>query len=280
MAGAAHGVVAGYDGSPNSVRALSWAVREARERGTMLTVCHAWTLGSPACQGGSAARDLARRSAQQILDRAVQYAQAVMGPSVVRPLLADGPAAQTLCECSADAAMVVLGSRGQGGLNGLLVGSVSLEVTAHARGPVIVVRGHWRPAGGYLPGPVVVGVDGSEASWAAAEFAADEAALRGAALLAVCAPADTPAIVGGAHLLRDDFEHVVAGCEKNHPELTILKQFADGPARSALLAAARDAQLLVVGARGRGGLREMHLGSVSLAALCYAACPVSVVHPQ
>lgn len=96
----------------------------------------------------------------------------------------------------------------------------------------------------------------------------------------MCAPADTPGILGGAHLLRADFERAMTSCEKNHPGLTVRRQIADGSARDALLAAARDAQMIVVGARGRGGLREMHLGSVSVAVLCYAACPVSVVHPQ
>lgn len=148
MVGAAHGIVTGYDGSPDSDQALSWAAREARERGTLLTVCHAWALGCPAPPGGSAARDLAQRNGQQTLDRGLQYAQAVMGLSAARPLLAEGPAARVLCEHSADAEMVVLGSRGQGGLSGLLVGSVSLEVAAHAGGRVVVVRGTGVPPAG------------------------------------------------------------------------------------------------------------------------------------
>ena len=45
MAGMVHEIVAGYDGSPGGARALEWAVWEARARGLMLTVCHAWAHG-------------------------------------------------------------------------------------------------------------------------------------------------------------------------------------------------------------------------------------------
>ncbi len=83
---------------------------------------------------GSSWRALARRSGQETLGRGLRYARAVMDSSAVRPLLAAGLAAQVLCECSPGAEMVVAGSRGQGGLSGLLLGSVSLTVAAHARG--------------------------------------------------------------------------------------------------------------------------------------------------
>ena len=175
--------------------------------------------------------------------------------------------------------------RGHGGLAGLLLGSVSSQVAAHARGRVVVVRGHWRPAAAYVPGPVVVGVDGSAASQAAVTFAAEEAALRGAALrgaalLAVCALADSPGSLGGAHVLQEDFEKIMVSCEKEHSDVVVRRQVADGSARAELLRAAYDAQMLIVGSRGRGGEPGMMLGSVSYAVLHHARCPVSVVHPR
>jgi nucleotide-binding universal stress UspA family protein len=48
MAGKLHGILAGYDGSPGREEALTWAAREARARGAVLTVYQAWTLGYPA----------------------------------------------------------------------------------------------------------------------------------------------------------------------------------------------------------------------------------------
>jgi nucleotide-binding universal stress UspA family protein len=275
---AGHGILVGYDGSPGSKQAVRWAAREARSRGAALTVCQAWDLGYPAPPSPAAAFDLARHAGEQILADGMRYARSVAGGREVRPLLLCGSAAHVLCEQGANADMVVLGSRGHGGLAGMLLGSVSAQVTAHAAGRVVVVRGHWQPAGGYVPGAVVVGADGSEACSAAISFAFEEAALRDAALLAVCALADTPGSLGGARQIEEQFELAVAREEKAYPEVTALRQIARGAPRAALLAAAQDAQMLVVGARGRGGLRGMRLGSVSHAVLHHATCPVGVVH--
>ena len=82
----------------------------------------------------------------------------------VRPMLVSGSPARELCAVSRSADMVVLGSRGRGGLAGLLLGSVSSQVATHAHGVVVVVRGRWRPVPGHVPRPVVVGADGSSAS--------------------------------------------------------------------------------------------------------------------
>lgn len=281
MTSAAHGILVGYDGSPGSERALRWAAREARWRGTVLTVCHAAPPGYvPVAPGGEEALDGARRAGEPGLARALRFAQDIMGPGMARPLLATGPAAQVLCEHSADADMVVVGARGCGGLPGSLLGSVSQRVAAHARGPVIVVRGHWQQAGGYAPGRVVVGADGSPGSRAAIAFAVDEAALRAVPLLALCALADAPGSLGGAGRLEEAVGQDIARWEKEYPEVTILWQVTPGQPRTALLDAASEAQLLVVGARGRGGIRGMLLGSVSQAMLHHASCPVGVVHSR
>lgn len=279
MASIVYGILAGYDGSDCSEQALSWAAREATSRGTALTVCHAWAPSYPAVAGKVDVLELARRGAEEVLTQGMRYARSVMRSGDVRPLLVDGPPAGAFCDLSADAAMVVLGSRGRGGLAGLLLGSVSSQVAAHACGRVVVVRGHWRPAAGYQPGPVVAGSDGSAGSQVAVAFAFEEAALREAPLLAVCALSDTAGSLGGARRLKDDFEQVIARWEKEYPEVTVERHVADGAARPALLTAAHDAQMLVVGSRGRGGVRGMMLGSVSHALLHHAPCPVSVVHP-
>src|ERR1700756_681730 len=96
------------------------------------------------------------------------------------------------------------GSRGIGGLDGLLLGSVSLQVAAHARAPVSVVRGPWRSAAGQYPLPVVVGADGSVGSQAALEFAVEEAALRDVPLVAVCALSDAAGVFGTARSIEAD----------------------------------------------------------------------------
>ncbi|MGZ4618527.1 MAG: universal stress protein [Frankiaceae bacterium] len=278
MADAADRILAGYDGSAGSEHALRWAAVQARSRGGVLTVCHACAPGYPVPSSEVAAFDLARQNGERILAQGVRFARTLLGPLPVRPLLASGPAARVLCEQSASADMVVVGSIGNGGLAGLLLGSVSSQVAAHARGRVVVVRGHWRPAAGSVPGPVVVGADGSAASQEALAFGFEEAAVSEAGLLAVCALADAADCLGGARRLESDFEHVLALAEKEHPEVTVTRQVAHGSPRAALLAAAAQAQLLVVGARGRGGIKGMLLGSVSQVMLQHAPCPVGVVH--
>jgi len=277
MTDTTHGILLGYDGSPGSEQALRWALQEARWRGAVLTVCHAWAPGYGPGPPEGGAPDCAQRAADQILARALRFARTVISPATVRPLLAAGPPAQVLCGCSADADMVVVGARGQGGLTGLLLGSVGQQVSAHAHGRVVVVRGHWHPAAEYVPGPVAVGADGSAASRAAMGFAAEEAVLRGVPLVAVCALADTPGGLGGTGRMEEAVGQDIARWEKEHPEVIIRREVSPGQPRTALLAAARDAQLLVVGNRGRGGVTGMPLGSVSQAMLHHSSCPVAVV---
>ena len=281
MSGTIHGILVGYDGSPSSEQALLWAAREARWRGTIVTVCHAWAPGYlPGAPGDDGAPDRAQRAGERSLSQGLRFARNVIGPGGAQPLLAAGPAARVLCEHSADADMVVLGPRGRGGLPGMLLGSVSQQVCAHAREPVVVVRGHWHPAAEYIPGPVVAGADGSAAANAAIAFAAEEAMLRAVPLQIVCALGDAAGTLGGACRIQEAVDHDIACLEKQHPELTILRQVTFGQPRTALLDAAAEAQLIVVGDRGRGGISGMLLGSVTQAVIHHAPCPVGVVHPR
>jgi nucleotide-binding universal stress UspA family protein len=278
MTGTTYGIVVGYDGSPGAAQALRWAAREAWARETTLTVCLAWTPDHMELPTESALYDLARQHGQEILARGLPYAESVLGPGRVNPDLAAGSAAQVLCERSRAAEMMVVGSRGQGDLPGLRLGSVSWQVAGHAAGRVVVVRGAWRPAN-RVPGPVVLGADGSPAGQAATVFAFEEAALRGVPLVTVCALTDAPGRLGGSHRMEEDFDHVVGREAKEHPEVSVVRHVLPGTPRVALLSAAEDAQLLVVGARGRGGFDEMTLGSIAEAVLLYAPGPVAVVRP-
>jgi nucleotide-binding universal stress UspA family protein len=272
-----YGIVAGYDGSPGSGEALRWAAREARTRGTTLTVCLAWTPDHMALPTESDLCDLARQYGQEILARGLPYAESVLGPGRVRAELAGGSAAQVLCERSQTADMVVVGCRGHSELPGLLLGSVSWQVAGHASGRVVVVRGGWRPAN-QSPGPVVVGADGSLVAQAAIAFAFEEAALRDVPLVAVCALTDATGRLGEGQQVEEDFGHLMACEAKEHPEVTVVQRVLVGTPRAALLTASAGAQMLVVGARGRGGLDGMSLGSVAQAVLHHAPCPIGVVH--
>lgn len=267
-------VVTGYDGSSDGDKALRWAVLEARARGTALIICTVWDLPLP---GDTPAHQAARRHAEEILSRGLRYAESVLETGGVIAALVRGAPAQVLCQHSATADIVAVGSRGHGGIGGQLLGSVPWQVARYARGPVAVIRGRTRPANA-SPGPVVAGADGSGASRAAVVFACREAELRGVPLIAVCAMADAPAVLGGARQIEEEFSHMIIQVGKDHPDLTILPQVSPGSGRAELLRAAAEAQLLVIGARGRGGINGMPVGSVAEAALQHSPCPVAVIH--
>lgn len=133
---------------------------------------------------------------------------------------------------------------------------------------------------------IVVGVDGSDGADAALEWALDEGRLRGAELDVIHAfylfpdlteaavLTDEPDMVAQAEeLLRKAVEPAVA----TRPGLTVQTRAVQGPVARTLLDAAADADLLVVGSRGRGGFAGLLLGSVSQQCVHHAPCPVVVV---
>jgi len=84
----------------------------------------------------------------------------------------------------------------------------------------------------------VAGVDGSPAPQAALTFAFEEAAPRDVPLVALCALSEAPGVLGGAREIEEHFGQLMIAEEKEHPEITVLRQVAVGPPRRALLAAA------------------------------------------
>jgi nucleotide-binding universal stress UspA family protein len=272
-------ILVGYDGSAGAAEALTWAAMEARARESLLTVC---LVRAPELAPSRANATVGAEAvtAEQHLAAGLKLARSIAGQEAVQPLLADGPVAATLCERSGGAEMVVVGSRGHGGMPGLPVGSVGLQVASHGRGRIVVVRGSWQPVPGRSPLPVVAGVDGSPSSGAALAFAFEEADLRRTYLVAVCALADDPGVLGAAGRIKESFEDLVSHYERQNPDISVERRVSEGSPRATLLEAAAEAQLITVGARGRGGFEDMAIGSVGLAMLAYAGCPVGVEHAR
>lgn len=197
-------------------------------------------------------------------------------------VLAGNPATVLIRE-SADADLLVLGHRGRGGFPELLLGSVAVTVAAHAACPVLITRG--MPTAG---GEILTGVDGSPGNDATVDFAFHEAALRSADLRAlhtrqesdVTEPALThlhgpgPEDVGPDRVLTEGLSH----WSQKYPQVVVHRQLTTGRAAHALVTASDRAQLVVLGARGRGWLPGRRLGSVGHAVLHHAACPVTIVH--
>jgi nucleotide-binding universal stress UspA family protein len=195
-----------------------------------------------------------------------------------------GGATAVLLDESRTAAVVVVGDRGLGGFTGLLVGSVAVQLAAHAGCPVLVSRGRPAPTGG-----VLLGVDGSPANDPAVGFAFDEAARRGCPLTAVhswthpvsAGPGEIlPLVYDVAEVEAEEarvFEEALAGWREKYPDVEVRRRLVRGHVRPTLVEATSRSQLAVVGTRGRGGFTGLVFGSVSQAVLHHADCPVAIV---
>ncbi|GFJ96669.1 universal stress protein [Phytohabitans rumicis] len=232
-------MVAGADGSPASLTAAEYAADVAVRRGLPLELVHGYLhpfrYGVP-LDPYPVELPLPNQEAQRMLDLAA-----------------------VLIDAADRADLVVVGSRGHGGFAGLLLGSVGAQVAAHARGPVLVVRPGIAPRG-----PVTVGVDGSPGSGHALAYAAEEAALRSGELLLVHVW-----WTGDLDEVRETYEETekaaraaaedvlsaaTATVRRAHPGLAVGWRLIHGlqPDRH-LVEVSREAALIAVGSRGRGG---------------------------
>ncbi|WP_150242655.1 universal stress protein [Nocardiopsis quinghaiensis] len=299
------GIVVGVDGSPASRSALEWAARAAADRGLELLVLHA--LSMPVI-GAPLGHTLRMPPSQELTDwsahllrEAVDHATRAHPGLEVRTRVSMVDPAHALLTASRTAAMVVMGSRGLGGVASAFLGSVSIRVSAHAPCSVVVVPAPGEAAAGgerrerESRGRVVVGLDGSHDAETALRFAFDEAARTGAELVAVHAwtvsvPLDVTAFAAAAYAAdREDLavhadRYVRAVVEETRGERAedVPVRFAvvEDQAAHALLSQGEDADLIVVGSRGRGGFTGLLLGSVGQSVLHHARVPVAVVRPR
>ncbi|SDG29222.1 Nucleotide-binding universal stress protein, UspA family [Sinosporangium album] len=278
-------IVVGVDGSDTGLEAAAWAAREAEMRRAPVRVVYAmaeWALemaeDAPHAEVGRWMRD---NAATVLADAVARVKQEAPDVAVESRLLGDDPRLALLEEAK-EADLLVVGNHGLGGFRGLLLGSVALGVSGQATCPVAVVR--------VPPAPprnvVVVGVDGSPGSLSVIEFAFAEAALRGAELHAV--HAWNSSIIGyGPETLAEALEdaaterrllaEVVAGCGERYPDVKVIERSRHGHPAEVLRLASADAELLVLGSRGRGPMAGLFLGSVSHALLHHGNCPIVVL---
>ena len=280
-------IVVGVDGSRQALHAVDWAAAEAGRRRVPLRIVHissGWGRGDiPAYRGrGSVAPP--EPAALMVLDVAEERARAFASLQIERRL-GVGPVPGTLLQESAGASMLVLGQRGIGTFARLLLGSVSRQAAEHARFPVVIVPTDTDR--GSRQAEIVVGVDGSEASIDAVAFALKEAAMRAIDLRAVHVwnrpdyPVEMRPVSYNAFTIEEEGARVLseslAGWPANYPDVPLIQQVIEGNPAAVLTEASRTAELLVVGARGRGGFPGLRLGSVSHAVLHHAEGPLAVV---
>ncbi|MFE1311593.1 universal stress protein [Streptomyces sp. NPDC058755] len=294
-------VTVGLDGSPESRAAAEWAAREAVLRGLPLKIVHVW---EPAPELIGQAQLLGWETHPYWTERVPR--ESAEGIRLRHPGLdvtaeqRTGMPADVLCEAAEAAELLVLGSRGLGGLGGFMTGSVSLPVIARVERPVVLVRAgeqaadehRMDPAG--VPSaaapfrPVVLGLDTRDPDETLLEFAFDAAARRKAPLRIVHAwnpPPSEPYALSAGYDLRgsiarseaDVLTEVVRPWRHKFPDVAVTEASRAGNAAPVLVAASRDASLVVVGRRIRTSRLGAHIGHVTHAVLHHADAPVAVV---
>ncbi|KQB83423.1 universal stress protein [Corynebacterium lowii] len=290
-------IVVAVDGSEAAKVAVRWAANTAQKRDVPLRLVSSYTMPQYLYAEGMVPPqelfDDLQGEAMEKIEEARGIAYEVAPEIKIGHTIAEGSPIDMLLEMSKDVTMIVMGSRGLGGLSGMVMGSVSAAVVSHASCPVVVVRADNAVDEQTKYGPVVIGVDGSEVSQRATEYAFVEAEARGAELVAVHTWMDmqVQASLAGLSAAQEQWEQVEAEQRElldsrlspfaeQYPQVKVTKVITrDRPVR-ALVDAAENAQLLVVGSHGRGGFKGMLLGSTSRALLQSAPCPMMVVRPK
>ncbi|AIJ23189.1 universal stress protein [Amycolatopsis methanolica] len=288
---AKYAIVVGIDGSGESLRAVRWAAAAARLRHEPLHIVYGFAplsgfygAGMPVLQN---AYDDLVRAGERVVAEAVGAAREITGEHVrITSEMPNEPAAPLLVERSRNARMIALGSSGTGGFTGMLIGSTTVAVSAHAACPVVVVRGRDAESG-----PVVVGVDGSPSGERALAMAFEEACRRETPLVAVHVWSDDqftgfygslPLALDWEEIERDEqrlLAERLAGWQEEYPDVKVERVVVRDRPRHQLVEWSGQAQLVVVGSRGRGGFTGLLLGSTSQALIHHAECPVMVVRP-
>ncbi|MFR9675017.1 universal stress protein [Streptomyces sp. TR06-5] len=281
-----HTVTAGLDGSRESHAALDWAAAEAVRRSATLEIVQVHETGAyPYSQliDDQVEIDHAER---MVKEAAAEIDRRHPGLHLTSQVVAGRPAA-VLDEIASRSDLLVLGTRGFGGLRGFFVGSAALPAVAHARCPVVLVR-----AGGGDPdrkGDIVVGAKPDGTPPALLDFAFDEAALRSVPLRVLHAldlppghrrgrrraapPPDAELVEQQTARLRGQVEP----WRERHPDVEVECRTVEGPPAVHLVEEAADAALLVVGRRPHHHRVGTHIGPVTHAVMHHALVPVVVV---
>ena len=289
-------LVVGVDGSEGSRAALIWSAQEAHRRQLPLRIVAAAGLDAvmPATASESFWGHLSAYQeswANDVVNDAADLARQTAPVEPQTAVYLKETAVIALQGEAESAGLLVVGSRGRGGAIASRLGSTAIVLTQQASCPVVVVPRHGGPFDVETGGDVVVGVDGSQTSQRAVEFAFAEAALRKTGLTAVHAwtlpwlrstlsirhevvNVTRPALQQEAAAVLSES---LAEIRQKHPAVPVVEQAVEERPAVALVEASHDAPLLVVGSRGRGGISGLLLGSVSHAVLHRAHCPVAVI---
>ncbi|MCX2928060.1 universal stress protein [Streptomyces sp. NEAU-W12] len=285
-------VTVGVDGSPGAVAATGWAAREAVLRGVDLRIVYAdqWPGPATAQHGRPAARS---RWAEDLLAEAAGAVRLEYPSLEIETRHRSGQPAEVLADEASEAGLLVLGSRGLGGVRGFLLGSVGMATISVTERPVVLVRAPGRSdAGdGDVPaGPardVVVGVDLDQFFAPLLDFAFQEAVLRGDRVLVLYGWSIMPVVRDALALVAAEREmgpdivrrlrEALRPWRRKYPAAEVAERSPFGGPARLLLHAADNADLVAVGRRVRRGSLGAHIGSVTHALIHHCPVPVAVI---
>jgi nucleotide-binding universal stress UspA family protein len=276
---AAKPVVVGVDSSEGSLQAVAWAAQEAGLRKAPLRIVTVAAMpprmqaeapplpGEPTNVG-----DELRAFAEQALAAAILKAEEVTPGLLIDTDMLTGPTAEAIADSGSGAQLLVVGARGMSGFAALILGSVSRYVAAHAPCPAIVVRTDGPAGANEVHGEIVVGVRDIREATEAVAFAFEEAALRGASLVALHSQHGHD----GGQEASAALAEALGGWRDKFPAVVGRTEIVRGHAGQALAEYAGRADLVVIGRHGEAGGRHA-IGSVPHTVLNHARGPVAVV---
>lgn len=282
-------VVVGVDGSGTALRAVRWAAAVAVKLGAPLLVVHArpslgHNLSDAAADLRAIEMEVERESATAILQSARQAAESEFTDLPITATDIDRPADEALTELSHVARLIVLGSDEVRLGTALLMGSTTTAVATHSMCPVVAFRGETTTP---TKQPILVGIDHDHDGQVAATAAFELADRLGVGVIAVhtwskrrpAGEVNLPFMIDWDEFEHDEQQHLserLAPLIGLYPGVEVKELVdPDKPSR-ALLRSARQAQLVVVGSRGRGLLAGAFLGSTGLNLLHHSAIPVMI----
>jgi nucleotide-binding universal stress UspA family protein len=272
-------VIVGTDGTDCGTMAVRWAAREAQRRHTAVRIVHAydWDWHESRFDIGNEYIDVTRTLAGAVAAAAQTCARQTAPDLAVESEAITGDAYPELLTLSRGAELLVVGSRGRGGFAGLLLGSVSHRLAAHAACPVVVVRGPERS-----DGPIAAGVSDSPAADNVLQAAFEAAAERDGRLVAIRSfRPDVPLWLANVLPCNRSPEEDTAGrirlakqlepWQAKHPDVPVETVLTYDSTAGALVAASRWSRLVVVepGTHAASTLQVLH----------HAECPVLIAHP-
>jgi nucleotide-binding universal stress UspA family protein len=284
-------VIVGMDGSEESLLAVEWAALEARRHALPLLIVSA-PAAVPRLHGYHASpAEIAaalRWISARALDAAITRSEEVAPGLPVDTRLLSGPPAVAAAESGSEASMLVVGARGTGGFAAMMLGSVSRYAAAWAPCPVVVVREETTA----VHREIAVGIRDPENVTGTLAFAFEEAALRGADLVAVhtwywlpvapnaVAPAGALRPPDPAQISAEASRHLTAALEQWHdkyPEVRVRQDIVRGHPARVLASYSARADLVVLGRHGHPAGPGPGIGSIQHAVLNHAHGPVAIV---